>query len=504
MRALAPPQAAPPFTSDVLTDARDVRACLPLDDGAVLAGTGGGLLLVRADGTVRSPWTELDGLPETRVHALLRDGRRLWIGTEGGLAAAHLHGDDLVVDRTFAGRPVRALALHGGALFAATWGGGLERLDEDRGRLVRLRAQEDRWSALAEHEGALFAASASGLYRVTGFEVTPVAGAPASIWALAVHDGRLWIGGLTGLASMAAGARRAESDADVRALATSRGALLAGTFGRGALEIREGHARPIEGIAATPFVQAVGASGAVRCAGGPAGLLVQRGAGARWTEARIPELGSNDLSALARDGDRIRIGTFDRGLAVLDGHRVSRVRDPAVDDKINAVAVERAAGGSRIWVASARGLARLDPRAGSLDVTRFGEADGLPSGDVHAVVALASGGVLVGTGRGAAIVSGGRVTALGEKQGLPPAPSGPSPRGRRARSCSAPAAGCWWARWRAATSSITAPPCARTPALPPRRRGCSSPWPRATSRTTGSPRSRCAGAGSTSARTTPA
>src|SRR5271170_7696953 len=92
--------APPGFTGDVLTDVRDVRACLPLDGGAVLAGTGGGLLLVRADGTARAPWTALDGLPETRVHALLRDGERIWIGTEGGLAAVRLRGDALVVERS--------------------------------------------------------------------------------------------------------------------------------------------------------------------------------------------------------------------------------------------------------------------------------------------------------------------------------------------------------------------------------------------------------------------
>jgi hypothetical protein len=146
---------------------------------------------------------------------------------------------------------------------------------------------------------------------------------------------------------------------------------------------------------------------------------VQRGAGARWEAPRVPELASNDISALARDGERLWIGTFDRGLAVLDGDRVTRVRDAALDDKINALAVERAATGSRIWVATARGLDVIDPSDGDLRVTRFGEIDGLPSSDVHAVVALASGGALVGTGRGAAIVREGRVTVLGEKRGIP-------------------------------------------------------------------------------------
>src|SRR4051794_28379919 len=68
------------FPTDVLTDRRDVRACLPLEGGAVLAGTGGGLVLVRSDGSARAPWTALDGLPETRIHALLHHEGVLWIG----------------------------------------------------------------------------------------------------------------------------------------------------------------------------------------------------------------------------------------------------------------------------------------------------------------------------------------------------------------------------------------------------------------------------------------
>jgi ligand-binding sensor domain-containing protein len=416
---------APGFAGDVLTDARDVRACLPLDGGAVLAATGGGLLLVRADGTTRAPWTALDGLPETRVHAVLRDGDRLWIGTEGGLAAARLHGEELAVEQAFAGKPVRALALHEGALHAAIWGGGVERFDAGKGLLVKLRVAgrggEERFSALAEHEGVLFAGAASGLYRVEDGEVAKVAGAPAAIWALASHGGRLWMGSSTGLVSLAGGDFRGESDADVRGLASGGGVLLAGTFGQGAVEVEGGRARAVAAFAGEPFVQAVGASSGTRCAGGPAGLFVQRGAAARWEEARVPELASNDVSALAVDGDRLWIGTFDRGLAVLQGGRVSPVRDPALDEKVNAVAVEHAAGGSRVWVATARGLDRIELRGeGRPRVTRYDELAGLASGDVHAVVALASGGVLVGTARGAAIVAEGRVTVLGEKLGVPP------------------------------------------------------------------------------------
>ena len=410
------PVTEPELPAEVLTDARDVRACLPLDDGAVLAGTGGGLLLIRADGTARAPWTALDGLPETRVHALLRDGERLFIGTEGGLALAHLSGDALTIDRALASRPIRALAFHQGKVFAATWGGGVVRLDEAKGALVPLgveRGTEARFTALAPYEGGLVAGSVSGAYRVSGRSLVPLAGAPRSIWALSAQGDRLWIGGLGGLTSLSAGVLRVESGSDVRALLTDGEDLLAGTFGQGALELRAGRLAGIPELDhGAAFVQALGAAGATRCIGAREGLFVQRGAGARWEPQRIPFMPSNDVAAVAVEGERLWVGTFDRGLAVQEGRHLRPVRDPALDDKINALAVE----GSRVWVATARGLARVDP---GFHVTRYGEADGLPSSEVHAVVALSRGGVLVGTARGAAVVEGDRIDALTEKHGLP-------------------------------------------------------------------------------------
>lgn len=417
----APRPIAPPFTSDVLTDVSDVRACLPLDGGAVLAATGGGLSLVRADGSVRAPWTALDGLPETRVHALLREGGRLWIGTEAGLAVARLRGERLTIDRTHGSKPVRALSMHDGSLFVATWGEGVARLDERRGLVplsVRGTARETRMSALAAHDGALYAGSPAGLYRVSGDELVPVPHTPTSIWALAEHGGRLWIGGLGGLASMRGRSIRPESSADVRALSASGDALLVATAGQGAMEVRGGLSQAIRGL--DPHLSAIAASGEVRCAGGRAGLHVQRDPRAAWSKVEVPELSSNDVSALAQDGARTWIGTFDSGLARLDGDRVTRLREAGIDDKINALAIERHAGGARLWVATARGLVSLDARGEGREPSRFGEREGLPSRDVHAVTALRRGGVLVGTARGAAIIVEGMVTPLDEKRGLAP------------------------------------------------------------------------------------
>ena len=305
----------PAFTGDVLTDVRDVRACLPLDGGAVLAATGGGLLLVRADGTVRAPWTALDGLPETRVHALLREGERVWIGTEAGLARGRLRGDDLVIERAIAGKPVRAILRHDGALFATTWGDGIVRVDEKRSRFVTIPSNERRFSTLAAHEGTLFAGGVSGLVRVEDDKASPVAGSPGSIWTLASHGGHLWIGSLGGLASFAGGKLQVVSDADVRALLPAGDALLAGTLGQGAIEVRDGAVHALPELAEAPFVQAAGAAADTRCVGGSDGLFVQRGAGARWEAIRVPELAKGGVLAgtargavIVRDGQVTALG----------------------------------------------------------------------------------------------------------------------------------------------------------------------------------------------------
>jgi hypothetical protein len=68
----------------------DVHACEPLEGGNVLVGTTGELALVGAQGTPLHVWTVLDGLPETRVHALFADGSSMW-------GERHARGDRLWV-----------------------------------------------------------------------------------------------------------------------------------------------------------------------------------------------------------------------------------------------------------------------------------------------------------------------------------------------------------------------------------------------------------------------
>jgi ligand-binding sensor domain-containing protein len=429
LAAVRPARAEAPV--EVRTSTDDVRACAVAEQGIVLAGTTGGLVVVGQDGQAREVTTSLDGLPDTRVHALLVEGATVWIGTERGLTKGNLHGVHVSIDVSYPAPAVRAIRRHGGDIYAGTWGGGvmhlvgskLERVpfaDGTSPAKTGARTKTDaggperaRVTALASFGDALYATTAgAGLFRMDRLDragFAPVGGSrvPRMGWALAVHQDRLWVGGLEGVASIGKDAPwRPELDADTRAFADVGDALLAGTYGKGVLRIAGRSATP-DGDA-PPFVQALDARGGARCVGARDGLVVR---GGRVASSGMPD---NDVTAIATDGDRLWVGTYDRGVGVLeDGHFR---RETRADGRVNAMAIEaRRAGGSRVWIATARGLTMIDGDA----ARTFGGGGVLPSSAVHAVTALSSGGVLVGTERGAAILRDGVVTRIDDKQGVP-------------------------------------------------------------------------------------
>ncbi len=398
----------------VITATDDVRACVVTEGGVTLAGTAGGLAVYGADHALAQVVTALDGLPDTRVHALLVEGKTVWIGTERGLAKATLDHGRAVLTASFASPPVRAIARHEQALFVGTWGGGVQRLlqEERGGRLARVPQDappfdvRTRVTSLAEWNGALIGGTAGGgLVRLTpgAAQVTTWTGsrAPATVWALAPRDGRLFIGALEGAVSLgAAGTARLEDGADTRALAGVDGAMLLGTFGKGVLRAAAKDDAPGPASDAK-FVQALDPRGA--CVGTNAGAWAS---GARLGARGLPE---NDVTAIAKDGGALWVGTYERGVSVLEGSTWRHI--PQVDGRVNGIAVE----GRRAWVATARGLTSIE----GAEVHTYGGGGVLPSSAVHAVVSLAGGGVLVGTEKGAAIVKGGAVTRMDDKQGLP-------------------------------------------------------------------------------------
>jgi ligand-binding sensor domain-containing protein len=407
----------------VHTSIGEVRACYPLDGGDFLVGTGGGLVRVDPRGRVRSVWTAVDGLPGTRIDGIARVGDQLWIGTEHGAAAVRLEGERLAIAHTAETRPVRDLVAFGGATYVATWEGGVKRLGGavpteiafHGGNHPRNRA---RVSSLAVADGALWAGTAGGLYKLTGgrFELVTIATGANDVTSL-LGDGRtLWIATSAGLFAREGATVRSYGGGDLRRVARVDGAIVTGGFGgelvrvdRGRL-VRAGLAR---GLAMT---QAIHERGGAACAGGLDGLYLRARGDAAWiAAARPPGLPANDISAIAADGDRLWVGTFDHGVAVLERGAWRAITSPHVDPRVNALLVERRANQpSRIWVATATGISLISGDR----VTKLTKRDGLPARGVLSLAQLRDGRVLAGTMSGAVIIGDGRPVPIGVKQRL--------------------------------------------------------------------------------------
>lgn len=388
---------------EAVTSASEVRACRPLADGRVLAATSGGLVLYGRGLDVERRWTALDGLPSTDVHALLPDGARVWVGTASGLVPLDL-ADGRVGAVTAAG-DVRALADDTGRIAAGTWGDGVASVDRDTGRVTARAAAGARVTSLAAGGGRVQVGTPDGLFEWDGAALrartVPGLSAPY-VTALGASGDRVLVGTLAGVVAAEDGA--VVSSVEARALLRADGAWWAGTMGEGLQRLDGGRDRLPRDV-----VTALGTRDETVCAGTDDGLYVRRGAG-EWVRAATAGPGSNDVSAIAWDGARLWTGTFDRGLSVLEGGRWSAV--DGVDARVNALAVERTPHGSRVWVATARGLASIEGAV----VRTWRRADGLPDDDVHAVAPLAAGGVLAGTARGAVVLRDGRVRPAGPKR----------------------------------------------------------------------------------------
>jgi len=357
---------------EAVTSASEVRACLPLPDGRVLAATSGGLALYDRDLAVERLWTALDGLPGTDVHALLpaADGG-VFVGTAAGVAALRPSGAGWVPAALAAVGDVRALASHDGRLVAGTWGEGVVVLDPSTGVVVARprpvvpdRTAAARITALAPSgHGVLVGTAGAGLldWDGTALRAVPSTLPDPYVTALGVSARSVLVGTLAGVVRLQDGA--AVSAVEARALRLEGSAWWAGTTGEGLrrLDMPSGYRDPLPG----DVVTALGASGETECAGTDDGLYVRRGGG-RWSRTASAGPPSNDVTALAWDGARLWTGTFDRGLAALEGGRWAAVS--GVDARVNALAVERTPAGARVWIATARGLASVEGGAVFIEV----------------------------------------------------------------------------------------------------------------------------------------
>jgi hypothetical protein len=141
-----------------------------------------------------------------RVTALLEAGDgELWIGTfDRGLLRGGAPGFPAEAVPGLAGRQlfVNALLEHDGLVWAATQG-GLLAFDGSRRALALL--EREAVTALAAVRGALYAATARGLHRVTvgggaeRVDAAGPAGEPLRPTALAASGDRLWIGTASGV-----------------------------------------------------------------------------------------------------------------------------------------------------------------------------------------------------------------------------------------------------------------------------------------------------------------
>ncbi len=172
-------------------------------------------------------WTIEDGLPNTRVQALLQtaDGY-LWVGTSGGLA--RFDGVRFTV-YTLANTPAleshRILSLHqtaDGTLWIGTEHGGVARLQHGVfSTVIRERELPGQFvAAVAEAApGGLWIATDRGVVRYDGRRIEPVSAPvdppPRGITAVAEdRHGHLWIGAAQGLYRYAGGAVRRYAEAD--------------------------------------------------------------------------------------------------------------------------------------------------------------------------------------------------------------------------------------------------------------------------------------------------
>jgi len=391
--ALAAP--VPARAAAVFTSTDEVRACLPLAGGDALVGTAGGLVRTDPDGAARQVWTASDGLPGTRIDALVADGDHIWIGTEAGVAEFAPGAWHPV-----ATRPVRDLARWRGATYLATWDGGV--IELGAGALAMRGGAEPsrmRASALASAAGSLWAGTAAGLYQLRAGRRLERVDGPRDVTALVGDGAALWIGASDGLWLRDDRGLRALGGGEVRHLALVDGAIVA-AGADGLVTIDRGRPVALPGAPAG-FAQAIAAAHGAACTGGLDGLWLR--AHGTWRRAPRPAgPPSSDISAVVADGPRLWVGTFDHGLASYDPATGWR-RIPGTDLRINALVLDPHPGGARLWVATAQGIQVVSP-TGDV-VLRLGRADGLPSRSVLSLARLTDGRIAAGTSAGAAFVN---------------------------------------------------------------------------------------------------
>ena len=335
-----------------------VRTVMEDREGSLWVGTTGGL--VRLNDTRFLPFTRKEGLSADAARAILEDREgRMWIGTDGGGLCRVLPAPVRCFTKAD-GLPhdvIYALAESaGGSLWIGTDGAGVVRMRDgsfaERIDVAHSGLPNDRVRALVEtQDGTLWISTTGGLARVRG-------GKAANVRELAGRQLR-------------------------PLLALPDGSLLVGTDGAGLWRV------PADGSRAAQIAAA--------------------GKG----------LGSDRVFSLALDagGGAVWVGTSGGGLTHLDlgsgaMHTLMR-RDGLHDDVVFQVVDD----GRDLWMTSNRGLYRVSRdrvlaamrgKAGDLSGTVYGSSDGMPSAECNAASPAAirarDGRLWIATARGVAVV----------------------------------------------------------------------------------------------------
>jgi signal transduction histidine kinase/ligand-binding sensor domain-containing protein len=425
-------------------------------DGSALVATTEGLFAFDPAALDRgeSPWRRLDVdlSKELRTHTLTwADDGTIWIGTVRGLL--HVRSDaaesDRRVDRidAAAGMPdeyVRAALLDPrGALWIGLELGGVVLLRsgpiesfvpaERRSPLVVLRTAEGR-------DGSIYAsATNAGLWRVDGAALRGIAGSESEpslnthMRFACDHDGRFWIGADRGLF------RTRGAELDLAALervpfggdaACVTGEIFLDSHGGvwlgerdGALyhgELGAAHAAGLEKTSFPgspdypPRAFAEDARGRLWIAPGDR-LWVREldGSFRRFDVPGLPE--PLRPRVVTPDGDTLWIGTRYDGALWVSAEPQPRVllhlttNSGLPSDFVSAIVLDEQ---GAVWLGTARGLVRRDPKSGAL--RRFGPADGLSGSTVNHLRMDHAGALW-------AAMAGG-VSRIDPRAILPPAP----------------------------------------------------------------------------------
>lgn len=435
-------------------DASEVRAIAEFAGQRYLA-TSGGLLVVDENGNLKRRYTTFDGLPENDLTTVAVFNNRLFIGTVGS-GMIGFDGNAFTSYRFTKPKASRVNVLLAtvSELLIGTLDGGLFEFDgqkfvrrlnaatgADFTRITALLASDSRiyigtqdkglylWrEAHMEHFG-----TSEGLPspRVTGLAEMP----PGDAIAIATDFGVVALNDKNEV-------KEVTKQPNITSLASSNGRLFAGLFSGGIVEIK---------ASLTPAPQQVANSGRhtpdaglkkdvptnVFASGGKLYALTQEGAFERGESSNNPTfealaqtitgdhtLTSGHITSLAfDDSSHLWIGYFDRGIDIISPEtreRISHIEDERVRE-VNFIANEK--NSDRTYVATSRGLVRLDSRLQQTVMTR--EQGGLIDNAVAHIsfasddaIARNPGHVVLATAGGLTDVAGNRARSLTAFHGL--------------------------------------------------------------------------------------